>query len=108
MSIEELRNVGIKAGILKREKDGICIISNDFNKFYDKFQRPKTEMMIRFNSYMNDKKIQHTVTLNEMTTINMTRLTIGFVIEEWLNKKNISLTINEFNMVVDILSKMTE
>jgi len=106
---EELRNVGIKTGILKREENGVCIISDDFNKFYDKYQNPKTEMMRRFGLYMDNKKIQHNINaLNKMTIINITKLTIGFVVEEWVNKKNISLTIDEFNIVVNILVKLTE
>jgi len=106
---EELRNVGIKAGILKREENGVCIISDDFNKFYDKYQRPKTEMMRRFGLYMDDKKIQYGINiLNGVIIMNITELTIGFVVEEWVNKKNISLTIDEFNIVVKILVKLTE
>ena len=106
---EELRNVGIKAGILKREENGVCIISDDFNKFYDKYQRPKAEMLRRFGLYMNNKKIQYNIYYpNKMIITDITKLTIGFVIEEWMNKKNISLTIDEFNIVVNILLKLTE
>jgi len=101
---EELINVCIKVGILKIEENGVYIIPDEFNKFCNKYQRPKTEILRRFGLYVDNKKIP----LNKMPIINITKLIIGFVIEEWMNKKNISLTIDEFNIVINILLELIE
>jgi hypothetical protein len=109
MSIEELRNAGVKSEIFTREKDGACIISSIFNRFYEKYKKPKKDVMERFGKYMESKIPQYKSEMkSEVMQINITKLTIEFIIKEWIELNSINLDENEFNLAVGALLKTLE
>lgn len=110
MSLEELRNAGIKAGVFIMEKDGSCVISHSFNRFYEKHRKQHAELSSVFQLWLINKteQMKAKFTKEKVAKINITELVFEFILTRWLEQNKISLIDDEFNLVIKSLFRALE